>query len=239
MILGFHYRGAREPAPKLMLLVSFITCYLAFSIEEATAAKKTETNYYSIHGSSHAELNQEMAQKGPKGFAGYTASSIRYSYSTTEVGPSCRITKLDIDYTLTYTMPRWENSEAADPALQQWWKQYHDALWEHERNHGRIADQRYSKVQSKLSALGRRPTCAEFEPLVRQEYTEIALEFAAKQAQYDQITQHGRTEMPVFHGAPQPPVAATPQQLSAAGLIKRNWLWVVLGGLVALRWVRA
>jgi predicted secreted Zn-dependent protease len=33
----------------------------------------------------------------------------------------CRIAEVDIDYTLTYTMPKWASIDAAEPAFRQWW----------------------------------------------------------------------------------------------------------------------
>ena len=223
-------RASWRFGPNVMIKHMVVLGLLVFSFPGAAAAAQVETNYYSIFGADYSELSQQMAQKGPQGFAGYTASSISYNYRTTPQGASCRIAKVDFDYSLIYTMPKWENAESADPALQGWWQEYYAALWRHEQNHGRIADQRYSAIQRAFSSLGARPTCAEFGPLLREQYTLIDTEFDARQAEYDRETQHGLTEMPSFMGSSVS--LNSVNQIPQGSFLQRQWLWLLLGGFV-------
>lgn len=213
-------------------------CILMTLAGTTLAARKVETVYYSIYGSSYEELSQQMAQKGPRGFSAYTSSSLKYNYRTTSAGSACRIAQINVDYVLTYTMPQWEAPDSAPPALIDWWGKFYTALLSHEENHGRIADQRYSAIRTKLSSLGTRPSCAEFGPLLTQEYNVISQEFAAKQAEYDRLTQHGRTEMPSFYSGNQSNAGANIAETSISAFLRQNWIWLVLGGTIVVLAIR-
>ena len=85
---------------------------------------KTSWKYYNVTGSTAKELKRNMKQKGPNGYWAYARWYINWS-------GNCQV-----DATIHYTMPRWQNKTSAPKSLQDSWDKMIAILKTHEEVHG-------------------------------------------------------------------------------------------------------
>ena len=92
---------------------------------QAKPSLRVNTKYYSISGTTAAQLKAQMRSKGPKGKWAYTKWYVRWS-------GNCRLS-----VSISYTYPRWANNSQASRPLQQSWHRMMARLRVHERGHAR------------------------------------------------------------------------------------------------------
>jgi predicted secreted Zn-dependent protease len=125
------------------------------------------TTYYSISGTTSAELKSQMRSLGPKGFWAYTNWYVRWS-------GDCRVS-LEI----SYTFPQWTNEKQAPAALQAVWKTMIASLQAHEEGHGRHG----------------RSAAAEIDKArCKGDPKSVTNKWAAQDKVYDAETNHGRSQ---------------------------------------------
>lgn len=162
------------------------------------AEKSTRTEYYSIFGTTGAELYSEMSAKGPEGFFATTRHEYSYNYRTSMINGRCRIAARSIDMDITYTMPRWENESTADAELQARWKEWYRLIDLHEQDHGAFAESGYNDILSGWRRIGSSANCQEIRNQVEQVYSSIRARVNQQNAEYDQSTNHGQSQGVTF-----------------------------------------
>lgn len=85
---------------------------------------KTSWKYYNITGSTAKELKKNMKLKGPNGYWAYARWYVNWS-------GNCQV-----DVTINYTMPRWQNRTSVPKKLQNSWDKMIANLKIHEEVHG-------------------------------------------------------------------------------------------------------
>ncbi|OSM06923.1 hypothetical protein MAIT1_00193 [Magnetofaba australis IT-1] len=169
----------------------------------AAAAEVTydeQIHFYAVQGVTPEQIQQSLSAKR-RAVTGDDNDAItkwqahwHYKDDGGAKDGRCRITRVDIDYRATITMPQWVNAQSASEQTQQMWRRFFDALMRHELNHvrlGRIATQAMHK---KLLELPPASDCAE----LKRQVNATAKAFIDKTNQvsdrYDATTQHGVKE---------------------------------------------
>ncbi|MBF0531316.1 MAG: DUF922 domain-containing Zn-dependent protease [Deltaproteobacteria bacterium] len=156
-----------------------------------------QTQYYSIQGLTSNDLYTEMRQHGPDGFSANTSWKIRDHYKTRVDGSGCAIPPVTVSVNITYTMPEWVNKSQASPALQKRWDQYLNRLTVHENGHRDIAVKNAHLIDQKLFGL-KASSCGALEDRSKRIADEIFDKTKNENAEYDRVTQHGRTQSAYF-----------------------------------------
>ena len=133
----------------------------------AEPAVTMNTTYYSITGTTSAELKAQMRSRGPQGYWAYTRWYVRWS-------GDCRIS-LEI----SYGFPKWENQAQAPAELQAAWNQMMTALRTHEQGHAENGRSAAREIEASRCA-------GDPKAIVRK--------WAEQDKVYDAQTNHGRTQ---------------------------------------------
>lgn len=135
---------------------------LAMAACTSTQSRVT-TTYYTIRGLSGADLDREIAAKGPlKGHALASAAikfvPVAVSYDQSDGKCAFREAKFRIEAEMT--LPRWqEHGQSNDPELRVAWRNLSDYARQHEEHHIAIAEKFAAKIGQELEALPARATC--------------------------------------------------------------------------------
>jgi predicted secreted Zn-dependent protease len=141
----------------LALFVLITSLLVSTWVSELLAAKVSldpKFVYYSVTGSSVAELRASIARNGPKqGTAprdSKTETEFFYNTKFTVVGGVCRFSNVRIRVVTVYTLPKWINRDEASAELKARWDAYAQSLRQHQDGHA--ADANWGR-QSKSTAL--------------------------------------------------------------------------------------
>jgi predicted secreted Zn-dependent protease len=152
--------------------------------------------YYTITGSTAAELRAQMERLGPGG-AGAShydaASEWHFNWAhRSRPGPyGCAIDSVGVRATITMTMPKWDPPPDASPALRERWHVFLAALLVHEEGHRQIAISHGQQMVQALQALPPAPTCAALKAAVDATAKQILDRASRADAEYDRRTRHG------------------------------------------------
>ncbi len=113
--------------------------------------------YYSITGSTEAELISQMTTKGPASCgladaAGCFHDSFSWSYTGTTNTGVCSVTSVTFTATYTITLPKWSGPARVSRTLAAWWKTVFDHIAWHEGQHLAIAKTYASKMKAAIAA---------------------------------------------------------------------------------------
>lgn len=139
-----------------------IAVALAMAACTSTQSRVT-TTYYTIRGNSGADLDREIAAKGPlKGHALASAAikfvPVAVSYDESEDG--CRFREAKFRIEADITLPRWQDRRrSADPDLRVAWESLAAYARLHEEQHIAIAEQYAKKIGADLMAIPARKDC--------------------------------------------------------------------------------
>lgn len=127
-----------------------------------STASKITTTYYSIGGSSGAELDREIAVKGPMQGHALASAAIKFvpvavSYDKTKTGCSYKLARFRVEANIT--LPRWHNESASNSDLRNAWRFLSAYAREHEQVHIEIAEKYAAKITRELEALPPHKTC--------------------------------------------------------------------------------
>lgn len=139
-----------------------------------------QDEFYDVSGSTLAEVYSQLDRRE----WGRCTWRYTYDYETT----NGRVTRVNITLTLTIRMPRWQGEgwERASDAAKAEWNRMIAALRAHEEQHAEIA-RRWAPI-FKQRLLNQRAGN------VSARYNQTRAEAQREQDQFDQRTQHGRTQ---------------------------------------------
>jgi predicted secreted Zn-dependent protease len=233
-----HVKNSKHPNSLAAALRPIISraCFALLVAAPATQAFINErTEHYDIYGSTFGELVTEIDRKSPRGFTAYTESEFTYKFQTSATSTGCRVSSLQVDVDITYTMPRWENRELASAELRASWDSSFTALERHEKQHGAIAKQTYNQIIREVRQLGVRDSCGEFGTLVASVFNSALAANSERQRNYDQTTDHGKLEGAAFQSAQSTsttPALTEASPRNSAPTNSSNLFWYFLGGLI-------
>jgi len=145
--------------------------------------------YYKINGSTETDLAEEIQSKGPDGYAGYTNWYIRWGWPGFG-HEQCDLTKAWITAKVSMTMPSWDPPYNAPEDLIRNWNRFNQALNTHERGH----------VNNLVKALPLLQTAIQNSDCITADSAanQVLNKLRGWDVQYDDKTDHGRTEGAVF-----------------------------------------
>jgi predicted secreted Zn-dependent protease len=153
------------------------------------------TNYYTVTGTTAAELIKSKAQarprkdKGP--FDAYTDWNIHWTFKCRQRGDRFAIDSLEIRTTVAVTLPRWVAPAEASRDLVERWQQYVRGLGLHELGHLTLARLATAELQQQVAALKPYPTAKELTEAAGHTGTSVVEKYRQKEGDYDLETGHG------------------------------------------------
>jgi len=106
---------------------------------------KERVKYYTVTGSTGAELYKSMIKNGPdhggnrKDVLASTSFKFDFKNDVFQIKRNrCVLTNLDIIVDVTYTYPRWRGSKKASKATRRAWKNFEKIAVLHEKEHVKI-----------------------------------------------------------------------------------------------------
>jgi predicted secreted Zn-dependent protease len=159
----------------------------------ATAYAETSQtiHYFDIRGATAAELQREVAAKGPEGRWGDELGHITYEVRTKRVAGGCAIDSVRARSDATVRLPRWLNRGEGSAELQWWWDGWVRTVDLHERGHVRISFEAAQQIERSLGQMEPQPTCAALQAKAKGAADAIFRQENERQANYDADTQHG------------------------------------------------
>ena len=155
--------------------------------------------YYDLSAATLAELRRDMARLGPRwngrAYQAVTASRFRWEFVTTRNSSQfCAAENVKVTMTTVVVFPRWNPTAEPDSATLEWWQQLNTGLMEHERGHASLSLRTAGDIARSIEDIP--PTsCDLLERRVTELGRERILNEWAQQAQYDQDTRHGATQI--------------------------------------------
>ncbi len=160
---------------------------------------ETETEYYTIQGSTAGELRTQMNELGikdPDGktWDGFTNWHIEWRFWYKKTRDGCRMTEVKTWVNAKYTFPKWQSRFTASSDLIDLWDRYITALQIHEEGHLDIAVDAATRIEQAIADMEARPSCKELEKAANALGYRILEECKREHEQYDARTGHGRTQ---------------------------------------------
>jgi len=182
----------------LLVILSLYSLALA-----AEPVVSVTSHYYQIQGDTAKALRREMNTKSPvkqngKRYDAYTAWSVKWRYTWDRTEHRCEINRVTTTVDVTFTLPDWQNYEAAPSALQQHWDDYYQALVAHEQGHQAFGVEAATEIEQGILALGPRENCQRLERDANKLGYKTIAAHSASEKQYDLDTNHGMNDGAVF-----------------------------------------
>ncbi len=194
---GVAEAGGAADAPGAAVLAS------APAARPSTSGVRTSvaTQTYPVGGATDDEILTSLIAQGPRPdgevYFGLTAAEISLRYRTVPTAAGCVLADVEVDLTLTVTLPEWTPLAQTPPELSRNWGRFSRALVRHEGRHGEIAERGAEQIVRTLDGL-RRVTCDMVQAEAQQRLQRLEAEIEASQHRYDAETGHGRTEGAVW-----------------------------------------
>jgi len=158
-----------------------------------------ETVYYRIEGDMAWDLRRQMDRHGPldddgRRWSALTDWHIHWRYRYVRSNGQCAAGPVTVELEINYTLPNWRPPASAPEELVERWDAYMVALQTHEDGHAEIAAQAAQAVQETMRALPAYPTCQALEREADALGESILDDFRQRQAEYDRLTEHGKTQ---------------------------------------------
>jgi len=177
--------------------IGLIAAGLAVAACTSTSSRIT-TTYYNITGVTGADLDREIATKGPlKGHA-LASAAIRFvpvaiSYSESE--GKCRFREVKFRIEANVTLPRWRGHTSSDPELRTAWKFLSAYAREHEAVHVAIAEKYAGQISAELKALPAKKDCETLDASAERVLKRIKVEHNREQLAFDKEEQQRLAEL--------------------------------------------
>ncbi|WP_013334539.1 DUF922 domain-containing Zn-dependent protease [Gloeothece verrucosa] len=163
-----------------------------------------KVNYYPIYGKGVQEIRESLRTRGivsekeGKRYAAFTHWYVQWNYNYQEEQQQCKITQVVIKTTVTITLPAWQMPSNTPNSLRIKWNQFSQALRQHEENHQRHGVLAGQSILKTLKNLPPSSTCRQLEANANQTAHNIIKKYNQADINYDQQTQHGKTEGAIF-----------------------------------------
>jgi predicted secreted Zn-dependent protease len=153
------------------------------------------TDYYKVRGITAEALLASMKANQPSTNHASTEWRIDWDYEYLIKPDECILRSFSTRVRVRYTLPQWVDSQRADKALQGEWKRYLGALGLHESGHAGFGIAAAKEmVRLVNSTEWRAPDRKELKARIDEACKETIREYRAREAAYDEKTDHGRTQ---------------------------------------------
>lgn len=150
----------------LTSLLPIVFCAATSGPAEAETIVRKTISHFTISGKTAAELDQQLAKRGPKvtGMERHPgATQIKFSGTVTyrNTGNQCSVSKARVVVNIGIILPRWSHRRGASPNLVFLWDTLFSDIRRHEERHAEIAVNHARTMEKRLLALSPRSTCEE------------------------------------------------------------------------------
>ncbi len=145
--------------------------------------------YYQIRGSTETDLAKEIQSKGPNGYAGYTNWYIRWGWPGFG-HEECDLSKAWITAKVSVTLPEWNPPAGVSTDLINNWMEFSQALYRHEMGHVGNITGSLPRIQKAIQS----SDCITADSAANA----VLDKMRGWDVQYDDRTDHGRTEGAIF-----------------------------------------
>lgn len=160
---------------------------------EATMEFTKSLSYYSVRGTTAADLDEALSSGGPlvqnTGMRHPGATEMKFGGSVTyaETADYCSVDSARITLDTKIILPRWTQRRRADADLALIWDTLAGDIRRHEERHAEIARQYATKLKNAIEELRPQPTCAAMEAEAARVTEEVLSEHDAEQARFDRV----------------------------------------------------
>jgi len=177
--------------------IGLIAAGLAVAACTSTSSRIT-TTYYNINGITGADLDREIATKGPlKGHA-LASAAIKFvpvAISYDEGDGKCRFREVKFRIDANVTLPRWRGHNSSDPELRTAWRFLSAYAREHEAVHVAIAEKYARKISEELKALPAKKDCDALDASAERVLKRNKTEHNREQLAFDREEQERLAEL--------------------------------------------
>lgn len=159
----------------------------------AEAAQVSRTySYFSVGGSSLAEIEQELERRGPQVASGARhpgATSLQFSTSVTyaQRNGRCGVEDAQVSVRATVILPRWRRPRGADDGTRLIWDTLAADIKRHEESHVSIARNHARELEAELKRIRNRRDCEAAAARVQAVTDRVLARHDAEQARFDRI----------------------------------------------------
>lgn len=175
------------------LLWAALACLAPLSAADADTIIHKDISYFSIGGTTAADLDREMLQNGPvsnvTGHRHPGITRIKFSGTATFVakGGRCNIGGAKVTLTTKILLPRWSNRRKADPAMALIWDTLSADIRRHEERHAEIARYHARDLEKRILALPSASDCATLKARVGEVSRQALEEHDKDQKRFDRV----------------------------------------------------
>jgi len=136
---------------------------------EVTVTERIE--YYTVRGSTVAELGAALARSGPIGGlverrgSGHTVAQLTWQHTAYAQENGCRVDEIQVSVATRTILPHWEQPKRVDHGLVHRWNKMLEALTRHEARHRELGREAADAV---LQALRKVTTASDCDALRRR-----------------------------------------------------------------------
>ena len=166
---------------------------LALQPAQAETITSKTFAYFSVGGSTAAELDAELSKRGPmmkhSGSRHPGATRIKWGGSVTYVrqGGRCAVGEAKVTLSTQIILPRWKNRKRATPSLALIWDTLSRDIKRHEERHAEIARSHARDLERTLKALRPEADCERMQARVDRATADAVSKHDADQARFDRI----------------------------------------------------
>lgn len=163
-----------------------------------------QTSSYAVTGDDAGTVRLALDRLGPVGadgkhYGGYTKWNVHWEYVTqSDASGGCVLVSSSVVLTVDVTLPQWQQSINAPPALQQRWSTYLTALRTHENGHVQNAKREAVAIVQLLHTIGPQSDCDLLDQKLQDLGHDILQRYKDNDVDYDQRTGHGQMQGAVF-----------------------------------------
>jgi len=179
------------PAPRSL----FFLALLLAPLPPAAALEEMRVDYYEVQGVDFNSVQRSMMSGRP--FAGKTEWVLSYRYQAHMDAGACKADAVTTRLALNMTLPRWSPPPGVAGDLIGRWERFMSALRLHENGHVQNARNIESAVKRALLALSS-ADCGALDSAMRARFDQLLEQGRAGDRDYDQQTEHGKTQGAVF-----------------------------------------
>jgi predicted secreted Zn-dependent protease len=171
-------------------LLIVVTCLAALGGCSMSSKTVVTLDYYQVGGTTLAQIDQEIKDKGPKINGSDHAVAVANIKMTPDVSfistpNGCAVKRARIKVRATVVLPRWKNRKNAGKKLGQTWDNLDRYTKLHEATHVAIADKHARRLEKDLEAISTRRTCEEAGKLTKKTIAKAMKKHEREQSIFD------------------------------------------------------
>jgi len=197
---------------RLCLILPIATRAFAAAADADSVSRESADGYvlhqhvndYIVTGDDGYAVRRSLDSLGPvaldgKRYDGYTRWNVHWEYATSsDASGSCMLVSSSVALDVEITLPQWQHSADVPDALQRRWSIYLDALRKHENGHVQNGEQEATAIVDLMRSIGLQSDCDLLDQKLQDLGQRILQHYKDNDIEYDQLTEHGRTQGAVF-----------------------------------------